>query len=184
MESVLMPNHNDADHQQVFARLYEDHRTSMLAYATAILGGDSSAAEDAVDEGFTDLWRGRERWNTITNMPAFLRRIIRNKAIDILRKSHARDHDNNEDAILAISDSAPDPEQSAMIGDQQQWLRGALKILNADQREAIVLCYFEGLPLQEIADAMDCPTNTVKTRLHHARRKLHDWMASNAEAYA
>ena len=48
----------------------------------------------------------------------------------------------------------------------------ALEQLTADQRAVIELTYFQGLPYNEIAVLMNCPENTVKTRMHHARKKL------------
>ena len=50
----------------------------------------------------------------------------------------------------------------------------ALKSLSFDHREAILLCYFEELSVQEIAEVAGCPANTVKTWLFHARRALRD----------
>ena len=52
------------------------------------------------------------------------------------------------------------------------WLESALDRLSPEQRAVIELTYFQGLHYSEIAVLMDCPENTVKTRMHHARKKL------------
>ncbi|MCB1691490.1 MAG: hypothetical protein KDI19_01930, partial [Pseudomonadales bacterium] len=47
-----------------------------------------------------------------------------------------------------------------------------LEMISADQRSVVELTYFSGYSYQEIAEIMDCPVNTVKTRMFHARRRL------------
>ena len=49
--------------------------------------------------------------------------------------------------------------------------------LSPDHREALWLCYYEERPLAQIAAIMECPENTVKTRLFHARKQLHAMLA-------
>jgi len=62
--------------------------------------------------------------------------------------------------------------QSGRNTETQDWLNCALDILPADQRAVIELTFYHGLPYQEIAKILDCPENTVKTRMFHARKKL------------
>ncbi|MXP48347.1 sigma-70 family RNA polymerase sigma factor [Altererythrobacter luteolus] len=167
-----------------FTRLYREVRPAMMAHAAAILKGDFSTAEDVVDEAFTDIWRLAGKFKDINNAPAWIRRIVRNKAIDYLRKPASRETSQESAFFEHYEDQAPNPEEAAMIDDDSRWLRSALAILNLDQREAVVLCYFEAMPLQEIAQATDCSVNTVKTRLHYARRKLRGWMEAQNQSSA
>ena len=53
-----------------------------------------------------------------------------------------------------------------------EWLAEGLDAISADQRSVIELTYFNGHSYNEIAEIMDCPVNTVKTRMFHARRRL------------
>lgn len=167
--------------RQAFGDLYMRMRTGMIAYATAILGGDISAAEDAVDEAFTDIWRRSGHVAPVTNAAAWIRRIVKNKAIDQLRKVGAREVSVAEDFFHNVEDSRPDPESVLSSKDERRWLRGCLAILNPDQREMITLCYFEGLSLGQIAEFTGVPENTVKTRLFYARRKLRDWITASGQ---
>ena len=66
----------------------------------------------------------------------------------------------------------PDPEGSCARGEARDALRLALDRLSSEQRSAIVLTYFHDLPYAEIAQIMDCPVDTVKTRMFHGRRRL------------
>jgi len=56
--------------------------------------------------------------------------------------------------------------------ETNDWLDTALESLSIDQRAVIELTYFQGLHYSEIAELMECPENTVKTRMFHARKKL------------
>lgn len=178
---ALLKQIDGGDHK-AFAALYEAHRRPMIAYAAAILGGDRSSAEDAVDEAFTDIWKRAGSYNGQGSAGGWIRRIVRNKSIDLLRKTSGKEIGVSEGFLEAVADAEPGPEEQAIFGDQSAWLKRALLILNSDQRETVVLCYFNELSLQEIAETMNCPANTVKTRLHHARRKLHSWMESSNTA--
>ena len=167
--------------RQAFGDLYMRMRTGMIAYATAILGGDISAAEDAVDEAFTDIWRRSGTIAPVSNAAAWIRRIVKNKAIDQLRKTGAREVTMADDFFHNVEDSRPDPESVLSLKDERRWLRGCLAILNPDQREMITLCYFEGLSLGQIAEFTGVPENTVKTRLFYARQKLRDWITASGQ---
>lgn len=165
-----------------FTTLYSQIRPTMLAYAAGILGGDVAAAEDAVDEAFADIWRLAGKFNAVGNASAWIRRIVRNKAIDIVRKKSDREVSADDTVIMAFEDHAPNPEQAAVSSNEAQWLRGSLAALSPEQREVIVLCYFEGLSVQEIAEQTGALQGTVKTRLFYARQKMHDWLAKTEQA--
>jgi RNA polymerase sigma-70 factor (ECF subfamily) len=80
-----------------------------------------------------------------------------------------------DDAVL---DQYPSEEPTAesRLGQQeaQQMLLGALSGLSAEHRSVVDLTYFQEFGYREIAEIMDCPVDTVKTRMFHARRRLKD----------
>lgn len=161
-------------HQGAFAELYRKLQPEMLRYATGLLAGDRAAAEDAVDEAFTAVWQHADRYAGTGNADGWVRRIVRNKAIDALRKNRGM---RGSDALADDSKAAfwtdePSPFDHAAAADQAKWLRSALGQLNSDQRGAVWMCYYEDKSLAEIATIMGCPENTVKTRLFHARKTL------------
>jgi RNA polymerase sigma-70 factor (ECF subfamily) len=74
----------------------------------------------------------------------------------------------DESTALTVDDSLnADPN-----GELHDWLEHALVQLPAEQRLVIELTYYQGLSCLEVAEITDCPVNTVKTRMFHARRKL------------
>ena len=171
-----MPNAsaNKAIHidRDQFEELFRTKRQSMIAYATAILGGDSASAEDAVDEAFADIWSKRETFTTIANANGWLRQIVRNKTIDYLRKAGRIELHGDDDLFDRLLSPARSPEESAVLSSERRWLEQALAKLNGHQREAVVMCYFEGLSLQDIAGQTKTSLGTVKTRLFYARKAL------------
>lgn len=162
----------DKSSEAKFNALYAKHRWTMVAYSTSLLAGDREAAEDAVAEAYADLWKSRTRIEELQSELAWIRRLVRNKAIDRLRKDARLEMCGDDDFLFSQPCEGPDPEQYALSRDKCDWLKNALGVLNVDQREAIVLCYYEGLSLQDIAIQTGATLGTVKTRLFYARRKL------------
>lgn len=164
-----------------FTRLYRQSSRRLIAFAAGLLAGDRDAAEDVVDATFIAVWQGAGQWSGQGSADGWLRRIVRNKAVDWLRSSGRYQLGLDESDLADQPDLAPDPEQAAIDGDAATRLALALAQLGLDQREAVMLCYYEDLPLAEIARACFCPEGTVKTRLFHARKALRRALGSMAE---
>ncbi len=155
-----------------FDRLYRAQRRPLLAYVLGLLAGDRAAAEDVVDEAFIDIWQQAGRFARQGSAQGWIRRIVRNKAVDWLRKNGSARFAEWSAADDDRADEGPDPEDRSIAASSGEWLRSALGKLNLEQREAVLLCYFEERPLAEIAAIQACPEGTVKTRLFHARLNL------------
>lgn len=160
--------------QTAFARLYRAQQPIMIRYATGLLAGDVAAAEDAVDEAFVAIWTQAGRFTDGGNANGWIRRIVRNKAIDWLRKQRESTSVDAELADFAyqLVDPAPSPYADAESRCDGNHLRSALVNLSFEHREAVWLCYFEDKSVDEIAEIANCPQNTVKTRLFYARKTL------------
>jgi len=124
--------------------------------------------EEVVNDTLFVVWekaeqfQGRSKVSTWVTGIAYLKGI---KALDKLRTvpdQHADSLDEDiEESVNLIS----------KLG-LQEWLTCGLDMISADQRSVVELTYFFGYSYQEIAEAMGCPVNTVKTRMFHARRRL------------
>ena len=165
-----------------FDRLYRAQRRPLLAYALGLLAGDRAAAEDAIDEAFIDIWLQAGRFANSGSAQGWIRRIVRNKAVDWLRKHGSNRFAEWSSANDDRADESPDPEEQLVAASTRDWLRTALGKLSLEQREAVMLCYFEERPLAEIAAIQTCPEGTVKTRLFHARLNLRGLLAEPAMA--
>ena len=165
-----------------FDRLYRAQRRPLLAYALGLLAGDRAAAEDAVDEALIDVWQQAGRFAGQGSAQGWIRRIVRNKAVDWLRKHGSARFAEWSAADDDRADESPDAEAQLVAANTGDWLRAALGKLSLDQREAVLLCYYEERPLAEIAAIQTCPEGTVKTRLFHARLNLRGLLAEPAMA--
>lgn len=174
METETKLQHVAQQNRSAFSDLYREWQPIFIRYATGILAGDKSAAEDVVDEAMLAIWQQADRFTGQGSAAGWMRRIVRNKAVDWLRKC-------KESTIVSatiIEQDAPQfndeasPFHAAVQAMEALDLRKALAQLSFEQREAVWLCYFEERSMAEIANIANCPQNTVKTRLFHARRIL------------
>ncbi len=163
-----------AGDRAAFSALYATAQPRLVRYAGALLAGDIDAALDVVDEAFLSIWREAGRYAGVGNADGWVRRIVRNKAVDWLRARRERPvaSSYDQDQATSLADDAHTPERAAEISSSARELRKALERLSPDHREVVWLCYFEERSLSEIALITGCPENTVKTRLFHARKQL------------
>lgn len=168
-----------AGSQAAFAALYTSLQPKMLGYAAGLLAGDRETAADAVDEAFFDVWRSASRFQGQGSAEGWVRHIVRNKAIDLIRRNRERlaASDDEARAFEELPDVADTPEgRVEKISDSDE-LQRLLRRLSPEHREAVWLCYFEEKSLAEIAEIAGCPENTVKTRLFNARKQLRECMS-------
>jgi RNA polymerase sigma-70 factor, ECF subfamily len=142
------------------AALYDRYSGIVYSVALRVLG-DTSAAEDILQEVFIQLWRQPATFDSSRgNLGAWLAVIARNRAIDSLRKR--RSETDIEDVVVAIeSDLAGDAERARAMDR----VRRALGSMPPVQRSALEMAYFEGLTHTEIASKTGEPLGTVKTRI-------------------
>jgi RNA polymerase sigma-70 factor, ECF subfamily len=157
--------------RDVFEELYRKMQPVFIRYATGLLAGDRDAAEDVVDEAFIAIWQNAGAYNGQGSAAGWMRRIVRNKAVDWVRKQRKISLPGEEQlaALNQIPDTSPSPYTTAESISQTDQMRAALNSLSMNHREVIWLCYFEEKSIAEIAKIAGCPQNTVKTRLYHAR---------------
>jgi RNA polymerase sigma-70 factor (ECF subfamily) len=105
---------------------------------------------------------------------AWLLRITRNHWIDQIRRRKAGPpaEDVLVDDQWTMADTAPNPEQAWVADSRKQLVDDALRQLNGQNREMILLKEIQGLALQEIADILGLPLGTVKSRSNRARVEL------------
>ena len=157
-----------------FSWLYASELAQLVRYATGMLAGDRAAAEDAVDEAFIAVWQQAGRYSGSGSARGWLRRIVRNKVVDHLRRTASAPlaSEGQARAFEQTADTCDNPEQFAQKNSAADELCRAMERLSPDHREVVWLCYFEERALSEIAQQVGCPENTVKTRLFHARRAM------------
>jgi RNA polymerase sigma-70 factor, ECF subfamily len=150
--------------------LYDRHAARMYSLAKKIVVTPSSA-EDIVQEVFLEAWKKAASYDPARGgVKSWLLMRTRSRCIDFRRAAHQSrsrtvgDDFWTEQVASPVSDVSLVPDQAAV--------RRALAALPKDQREALLLGYFEGLSSSEIAARVGSPVGTIKTRVAAALSKL------------
>ncbi|MEA2935430.1 MAG: hypothetical protein QOD74_2076 [Variibacter sp.] len=151
--------------QVLFAR----HHVRVYRFVLRLVG-DASRAEDLISDVFLDVWRQAGRFEGRAQVTTWLLAIARFKALSALRKKP--DQELDDEAAGAIEDTADTPEVTVQKKEKSEILRECLKSLTAEHREIIDLVYYHEKSVEEVAEIVGIPENTVKTRMFYARKRL------------
>lgn len=153
-----------ADNQKKFENLVEAYSNWLYRYAYW-LAGDKTTAEDLVQETFLRAWRFLDSLKEESAAKSWLTTIVRRENARRFERKRLEYSDVELDSLPA---NQPDFDARAEVIA----LRIALRALPVNYREPLILQVLEGYTLEEIANIMSLPRNTVATRLHRARQKL------------
>lgn len=154
-----------------FAKLMSAFEGRTLGYLRGIVGDD---AEDAQQEVWLAVYRHLRDLADPGAFRTWLFRITRYRAIDFLRR-RKREHELIDDVsvdTVAIPASESEDDDDALVDEEA--LTAALMAMPPPQREVMLLRYRDGLSYQEIATVVGRPIGTVRTRLHHAKKRLQE----------
>ena len=153
-------------------KLYDlmGRRAFGLAYT---ITADATLAEDAVQDAFLSLWRQAETVDPGRGkIESLLMTLVHRRAVDHVRRRARTDKARGAlDFEVGLSQEN-DPQQMAVDNTEQAAIRGVLKKLPDEQKQAIELAYFRGLTQREIADATGVSLGTVKGRMRLGLEKL------------
>ena len=125
--------------------------------------------EEVLDDTLLVVWRQPERYNGRSKVSTWIFAIAYRQALKALRRCDDPVEDRAAEARPSIEAG---PEQQLGRRQAQDVLLRAIGELSPDHRAVIDLTYFHEIGYREIAELMDCPQDTVKTRMFHARRRL------------
>ena len=151
--------------QALFAR----HNVRVYRFLLRLVG-DEALAEDLVNEVFVDVWRNADRFEGNSQVSTWILAIARFKALSSLRRR--KDDALDEVTAAAIPDTADDPEITMQKKDRVAILRECMSHLSHDHREIIDLVYYHEKSVDEVAEIVGVPKNTVKTRMFQARKRM------------
>jgi RNA polymerase sigma-70 factor (ECF subfamily) len=162
--------------QGAAAGLYDRHARALYSLILRIVG-EEAEAEDVLQEVFVQAFRQAGRYDASRGaVAAWLLMMARSRAIDRVRARRARFEGRTGEVLVLndLPDSQPDVASAMLDQEQTRLLRAALGDLPLLQRMAIELAYYEGLTHSEIAERLEQPLGTVKTRIRLGLLKLRD----------
>jgi len=152
-----------------YETLYQQYAKAMYNTSLRIVN-NSSDAEDVLQEAFMDAFRYLNDFNYKSTFGAWLKRIVINKSINILRKHKADLVDIDKASVQEMpNDEVLDEEQ---IQFKVAEVKKAITMLPNGYRTVLTLYLFEGYDHEEIADIMRISQSTVRTQYHRAKQKL------------
>ena len=171
----------DAD---AFARLYDRYADLVYSVALRVLA-DPALAQDTSQDVFLRLWRTPQAYDpTRGRFVSWLVSVARNRAVDEIRmrgRRRLREIGDNAQVDDPPDGHAVDPQIAVQVEADRVAVRRALQQLPPDQRTALEMAYFSGLTQQEIADRLQQPLGTIKTRTRLAMRKLRSLLSAEVE---
>jgi RNA polymerase sigma-70 factor (ECF subfamily) len=179
-DAVQRMARGDAD---ALATVYDRHIRAVFSLALRIVS-DEGEAQDVVQEVFAQAWTQAGRYDAARgSVSTWLLTMTRSRAIYRLRSRRAKADSTRLPEDLAVVD-LPDPargqEHAVLQEAAANRLRAALQELPFLQRVAIELAYYEGLTQSEIAERLEQPLGTVKTRIRTGLLKLREARASDS----
>ena len=157
--------------REALARLYTDYHARLFKFVYR-LTRSHAVTDELINDIMLAIWRGAGNFRGDSKPSTWIFGIAYRQALKRLsRKS------------LSISegievDRFPHAETGSF--EREDWVRRGLDTLPPTQRLAVELVFYLGLSYEEVAAVTDCPVNTVKTRMFHARRKLRDELQASA----
>lgn len=161
--------------REAFAVLAGAAVDRLYAVARLILR-DADLAEDAAQETLVRAWRDLPSLRDVDRFDAWLYRLTVRVCADLGRQQRRW-----RTELAVVSDEPSEVDRSAEIVDRDELQRG-LRRLSEAQRSILVLTYYLGFTTSDVADALDIPVGTAKSRLHYAIEALRAALESDARA--
>ena len=158
---------------EAFRMLVDQHSHKMFRLAFRMTGNEQDA-EDVVQETFLRAYRKLGRYESRAQLTSWLHTIATNCAIDLLRRRKRRPTTELErvELLSPMTSEEPGPERAAFSGQIQERVEAEMANLTPKERVAFTLRHYEGLSIDEIAEAMGSPSGSVKNNIFRAVRKL------------
>ena len=169
--------------QAAMSSFYDRYAPVVLGLALRITR-EQADAEDVVVDTFAQVWRDAARFREQRgSVSAWVATIARSRALDLLRsrgRRHRLDDAAEAEAGVAppaMGASTPSPMGNLLADERTRRVQSAMATLPPAQRSALELAYFDGLSQSEIADRLNEPLGTVKTRMRLGVRRLRELLA-------
>lgn len=151
--------------------LFERYRHQVYRVALAIVR-DPQVAEDILQDCFLKLHIYAHRVDPERPLMPWLYRVTANLSYTYISRHQKRNADLDQVSEQLSTSGVQAPDRVTERNELQHDVRAAIETLANNQRIVVILHYLANMSIQDIADILDCPVGTVKSRLHYAREKL------------
>jgi RNA polymerase sigma-70 factor, ECF subfamily len=162
-------------------------RYAGVVYGIAARSFDASTAEEIVQEVFLAAWRGAATFDPERGaVRGWLLQIARYRIINEIRRRSRRPQTAGDSALrlVELADPDPSPDEALFRDEQDTAVRAALAELPAAQRSALSLAFFGGMTHEQVADRLDLPLGTAKTRIRAGMHKMRVLLAPTVAVLA
>jgi RNA polymerase sigma-70 factor (ECF subfamily) len=191
-DEQLLLGYRETGDRDLFTQLVNRYERELFSYLRRYLG-DAELAEDAFQAAFLQIHLKVNQYEAGRAVRPWLYTIATNQAIDAQRRTRrhrmvsldrAGQSDGEEVGklldLLVSQEVSPTAQLAAE--ERRAWINGAIAELAEPLRDVVQLLYFQGLKYREVADALNIPVGTVKSRMHAAAAKLVEaWNQSHPE---
>jgi RNA polymerase sigma-70 factor (ECF subfamily) len=162
------------------------HQRRVYGLARSVIG-DPTHAEEIAQEAFIRAWRSAGSYDArVGSVSSWLLTITRNVVIDVLRTNGAQSTDPNAALFLEPSVQCVEPPvqcvepgDSAIVANDTDRVRAALRLLPDEQRRALLLAVFYGRSAREISETESIPLGTAKSRIRSSLRKVRSLLSED-----
>ena len=164
------------DDPEAFGEIVRRWERKIFALCFGMLGREDEA-RDAAQEAFISAYRNIARFRGDAKVSSWLHRIAVNQCLTVKRRQKSRSEeylsdDDEAESRVFIASASGSPKNIAEKGERLRLVRQAVGALPSELREVIVMKEFEEMTFQEIADTLELPLSTVKSRLYTALKQL------------
>jgi RNA polymerase sigma-70 factor (ECF subfamily) len=159
-----------------FRDLVERHLPSIRRLLYTLFKGQREDMEDAEQEIILTLFQGLKGFQFRSSFRTYFYRLARNRGIDCLRRRRSRQRALARLRPGLTDKEAMSPEEQVLRREEIGTLLGVFQTLPFKDRQLIVMKDVDGFSIDEIAEILEVPSGTVKSRLHRARKKLAGFM--------
>ena len=154
---------------KAFAKLYDLTAPVVFGVALKVLR-ERSWAEDVTQEAYLQIFNQARNFEPSEgSVTGWVATIAHRRAVDAVRRAEARRRRERSQPVAPAVDETSEP---VVLQDERRRVNAALGSLSDLQREAIELAYYEGLTYREVAERLDAPLGTIKTRMRDGLIRL------------
>lgn len=155
--------------KEALAAFYRAHEKRLFNFILTKLN-DAFEAADILNEVFMEVWNKAGSFQGRAKVSTWLFSIAYFKVVDRLRKTRPQQLD--DEMLAEIADESPGIESCLIGNEQAAQVRHCISTLSTPHSAVMELTFFEEMSYSEIAMVVDCPENTVKTRMFHAKKAM------------